>query len=75
VRLGDLGERGDGAVELLARVGGRHLHADARRALRHDGVAEADLSEKDYFVFQKPLDSERTEDEKLAYEPQVALYF
>jgi hypothetical protein len=56
-------------------VGGRHLHADARRALRHDGVAEADLSEKDYFVFQKPLDSERTEDEKLAYEPQVALYF
>ena len=41
-RATDLGEGGDGAVELLASVRGGHLRADARLALRHHRVAEAD---------------------------------
>src|SRR5215217_594266 len=38
----DLGEGGDGAIELLARVRSGQLRADARLALRHDGIREAD---------------------------------
>src|SRR5688572_11673709 len=38
----DLGERCDGAVELLAGVRGRQLCADACLALRHDRIREAD---------------------------------
>ncbi len=37
-----LGKRGDRQVDLLGRVTGRHLDADARLAVRHDGKAEAD---------------------------------
>src|SRR6188474_2349184 len=38
----DLGEGGDGTIELLARMGRRHLRADAGLALRHDRIGEAD---------------------------------
>src|SRR2546430_9703815 len=40
--LPDLGKRRHGPVDLLARVRGAHLRADAGFALGHDGIGEAD---------------------------------
>src|SRR5260221_181755 len=40
--LADLGEGGDGAVDVFGGMGGAHLGADARLALGHHGEAEAD---------------------------------
>src|SRR6185369_4162177 len=36
------GKGGDGAVDVFGGMGGAHLGADARLALRHNGEAEAD---------------------------------
>lgn len=38
----DLGEGGDGVLDVLRRVAGGQLHADAGGALRDHGVGEAD---------------------------------
>src|SRR5579862_2380313 len=48
----DLGEGGHGALELRARERCRHLRADARLALRHHRVREADHV---HAAFQQPV--------------------
>src|SRR6266496_305204 len=40
--MADFAERGDGPLDLRLGVGGGHLRADARLALRHDRIRKAD---------------------------------